>query len=118
MLLQNHVAIGSTCYCFLTPTTFLIIALLGWSKVNAHYREVRSSSLSPIEQSASSGDLVYHEETKDPIVLKRVVSLASMRTVLPGKPQAKLQAVCTALWEGQRLVVRDHSSSSRTESQC
>lgn len=27
-----------------------------------------------------------------------------MRTVLPGKPQAKLQAVCTALWEGQRLV--------------
>ncbi|KAL9138282.1 MAG: hypothetical protein Q9175_000508 [Cornicularia normoerica] len=27
-----------------------------------------------------------------------------MRTVLPGKPQAKLQAVSTALWEGQRLV--------------
>ena len=29
-----------------------------------------------------------------------------MRAVLPGKPQAKLQAVVTALWEGQRLVVR------------
>jgi len=28
-----------------------------------------------------------------------------MRTVLPGKPQAKLQALCTAQWEGLRLVV-------------
>ena len=28
-----------------------------------------------------------------------------MRTVLPGRPQAKLQAVCTARWEGLRLVV-------------
>ncbi len=28
-----------------------------------------------------------------------------MRTVLPGKPQAKLQALCTAYWEGLRLVV-------------
>ncbi|KAK4696720.1 rabconnectin-3a, partial [Lecanoromycetidae sp. Uapishka_2] len=27
-----------------------------------------------------------------------------MRTVLPGKPQAKLQALCTAQWEGLRLV--------------
>ncbi|MCJ1260826.1 regulator of (H+)-ATPase in vacuolar membrane [Lobaria immixta] len=27
-----------------------------------------------------------------------------MRVVLPGKPQAKLQAVCTAQWEGQRIV--------------
>ena len=28
-----------------------------------------------------------------------------MRTVLPGKPQAKLQAISTAQWEGKRLVV-------------
>ena len=28
-----------------------------------------------------------------------------MRTVLPGRPQAKLQAVCTAQWEALRLVV-------------
>ncbi|KAL8801436.1 MAG: hypothetical protein Q9182_004453 [Xanthomendoza sp. 2 TL-2023] len=28
-----------------------------------------------------------------------------MRTILPGKPQAGLQAVCTAEWEGLRLVV-------------
>lgn len=27
-----------------------------------------------------------------------------MRTVLPGKPQAKLQAVCTTQWEGLRLI--------------
>lgn len=31
--------------------------------------------------------------------------IAPMRSVLPGKPQAKLQAVCTAQWEGLRLVV-------------
>lgn len=30
-----------------------------------------------------------------------------MRVVLPGKPQAKLQAVCTAQWDGQRLVVSE-----------
>lgn len=30
--------------------------------------------------------------------------IAPMRTVLPGKPQAKLQAVCTTQWEGLRLV--------------
>lgn len=29
-----------------------------------------------------------------------------MRAVLPGKPQARLQTVCTAQWEGQRLVVQ------------
>ena len=29
-----------------------------------------------------------------------------MRTALPGKPQAKLQAVTTAEWQGERLVVR------------
>lgn len=28
-----------------------------------------------------------------------------MRAILPGKPQAKLQAVSTALWEDLRLVV-------------
>ncbi|KAI9875830.1 MAG: regulator of (H+)-ATPase in vacuolar membrane [Pleopsidium flavum] len=28
-----------------------------------------------------------------------------MRAVLPGKPQAKLQAICTGQWEGQRLIV-------------
>ncbi len=28
-----------------------------------------------------------------------------MRTVLPGKPQPKLQAVSTAQWEGRRLIV-------------
>ena len=28
-----------------------------------------------------------------------------MRTVLPGRPQARLQAVCTAQWDGLRLVV-------------
>ena len=38
-----------------------------------------------------------------------------MRAVLPGKPQAKLQAVVTALWEGQRLVVRNYNSPSRIE---
>lgn len=36
-----------------------------------------------------------------------------MRTALPGKPQAKLQAVSTALWEGQRLVVRNYSPRLR-----
>jgi hypothetical protein len=30
----------------------------------------------------------------------------SMRAVLPGKPRAKLQAVCTGCWEGRRLIVR------------
>ena len=30
----------------------------------------------------------------------------SMRTVLPGKPQARLQAICTAQWEKERLVVK------------
>ena len=28
-----------------------------------------------------------------------------MRAVLPGKPEAKLQAVCTTSWNGRRLVV-------------
>ncbi|KAI9681631.1 MAG: regulator of (H+)-ATPase in vacuolar membrane [Trizodia sp. TS-e1964] len=28
-----------------------------------------------------------------------------MRAVLPGKPQAKLQAVCTAQWDGRRTIV-------------
>jgi hypothetical protein len=28
-----------------------------------------------------------------------------MRAVLPGKPQAKLQAVCTGQYEGKRLIV-------------
>ncbi|MCJ1390389.1 regulator of (H+)-ATPase in vacuolar membrane [Xylographa bjoerkii] len=28
-----------------------------------------------------------------------------MRAVLPGKPQATLQAVCTTLWNGKRLIV-------------
>ena len=28
-----------------------------------------------------------------------------MRTVLPGKPQARLQAVDAVEWEGKRLVV-------------
>lgn len=36
---------------------------------------------------------------------KNEFSFAPMRTVLPGKPQAKLHALCTALWEGKRLVV-------------
>lgn len=35
-----------------------------------------------------------------------------MRTVLPGKPQAKLQALCTVQWEDLRLVVREFESSS------
>ena len=35
-----------------------------------------------------------------------------MRTILPGKPQAKLQAVCTAQWEGLRLVVSDYCISA------
>ncbi|KAL9129322.1 MAG: hypothetical protein Q9217_002193 [Psora testacea] len=30
--------------------------------------------------------------------------IASMRTVLPGKPQAKLQAVSTVQWQGKRLI--------------
>ena len=34
-----------------------------------------------------------------------------MRTVLPGKPQAKLQAVSTAQWDGLRLVVYISGSS-------
>ena len=29
-----------------------------------------------------------------------------MRAILPGKPQTKLQAVTTGLWEGRRIVVR------------
>lgn len=29
-----------------------------------------------------------------------------MRAVLPGKPQARLQTLCTARWEEQRLVVQ------------
>jgi len=29
-----------------------------------------------------------------------------MRAVLPGKPQARLQTICIAQWEGQRLVVQ------------
>lgn len=33
-----------------------------------------------------------------------------MRVVLPGKPQAKLQAICTTEWEGQRIVVRPWST--------
>lgn len=28
-----------------------------------------------------------------------------MRAVLPGKPQAKLQAVCTGFWAGRRLII-------------
>lgn len=28
-----------------------------------------------------------------------------MRAVLPGKPRAKLQAVCTAYWDDRRLIV-------------
>jgi len=28
-----------------------------------------------------------------------------MRAVLPGEPQAKLQAVCTVKWAGTRIVV-------------
>lgn len=28
-----------------------------------------------------------------------------MKAVLPGLPQAKLQAVCTGLWNDRRLVV-------------
>lgn len=34
-----------------------------------------------------------------------------MRTVLPGKPQAKLQAVSTVQWEGKRLIVSKLSDS-------
>lgn len=33
-----------------------------------------------------------------------------MRVVLPGKPQAKLQAICTTEWEGQRIVVRPYGT--------
>lgn len=29
-----------------------------------------------------------------------------MRAILPGKPQARLQALCTTEWEGLRLVVQ------------
>lgn len=40
-----------------------------------------------------------------------------MRVVLPGKPQAKLQAVCTAQWEDQRLVVRKPKLMRHTRQQ-
>lgn len=33
-----------------------------------------------------------------------------MRTVLPGRPAPKLQAVSTALWEGIRVIVSDTTS--------
>lgn len=35
-----------------------------------------------------------------------------MRAILPGKPQARLQALCTTEWEGLRLVVRKFGSLS------
>lgn len=35
----------------------------------------------------------------------RCKELDSMRAVLPGKPRAKLQAVCTGCWDGRRLIV-------------
>lgn len=33
-----------------------------------------------------------------------------MRAVLPGRPESKLQALSTALWDGLRIVVRHDTS--------
>jgi hypothetical protein len=41
----------------------------------------------------------------------------SMRGILPGRPQAKLQAVCHGLWEGYQIIVR-HLGSSRDAHAC
>ena len=37
-----------------------------------------------------------------------------MRGILPGRPQAKLQAVCHGLWEGYQVIVRQHRSGRNT----
>ncbi|CAG8949631.1 hypothetical protein HYFRA_00007865 [Hymenoscyphus fraxineus] len=34
----------------------------------------------------------------------RCPELGSMRAVLPGRPRAKLQAVCTGCWDGRRII--------------
>jgi len=35
----------------------------------------------------------------------RCTLINTMRAVLPGKPRAKLQAVCTGCWDSRRLIV-------------
>ena len=63
----------------------------------------KDSPLKSIEKSPSLEHLLLPQIPRNKGL--QCAPIDSMRAVLPGKPRAKLQAVCTGYWDSRRLIV-------------